>query len=504
MATRILGLDIHKQQLLAVVVEQQRGAERIIRACAARDVDDLEQIPAALSEILEQDRFQADSCVLGLPLSIISLRNLTLPFTDRRKMEQVLPLELEEQLLRPVDEQVVDFMVTGRRGASSHLLIGTVEKQQLQVLLSALQEHGLKPQLVTPAISSLAGEYLGESRTEAVLFLHACTHAMDMALWSGDRVLFMRRIVYPEQFFLESVSGQQREQPVFNQQTAEKYIPLICNVISSGLYYFQQEREEKIEVRTAVLSGCIAGQNSWRELMTAGLGLEVEVSPPLHEQPGIRSAEAVPDDRQPYLFDTALALALGGVAKKKPRALNFLRGEFAQDSWLFFSKRSLLAAAVAFSLVCVAGIGFLWTDYRGLHSRASALREEMVQLFKQTFPDVTRVVDPYVQMQSKLREVRSSEVSIPLFSGDRRVLEILADISGRIPADLSLHVSRLVIDQETVQIKGTTDAYNNVDVIKNKLATSVRYADVKIVSATADKKKGAIRFEIRLQLAEAS
>jgi general secretion pathway protein L len=107
-------------------------------------------------------------------------------------------------------------------------------------------------------------------------------------------------------------------------------------------------------------------------------------------------------------------------------------------------------------------------------------------------------------MQSKLREVQGSEVSLPLFSGEKRVLEILADISERVPKDLSLHVSRLVIDKESVQVKGTTDAFNNVDVIKNKLAASPRYTEVKIVSAAADKKKGAIRFEIRLQLGEAS
>jgi general secretion pathway protein L len=95
-------------------------------------------------------------------------------------------------------------------------------------------------------------------------------------------------------------------------------------------------------------------------------------------------------------------------------------------------------------------------------------------------------------------------VSLPLFSGEKRVLEILSDISARIPQEISLHVSRLVIDKESVQIKGTTDAYNNVDVIKNKLAASSRYVLVKIVSATADKKKKKIRFEIRLQLAEAS
>lgn len=505
MATRILGLDIHEELLSAVVVEQ-RGTERIILTCASLKVDGVDQISVLLPEFLQQVGLHAGSCVLGLPLSVISLRNLTLPFTDRRKMSQVLPLELEEQMLRPMKDQVLDYMITGRQESGSHLLVGAVEKDYLGNILPVLEENGLIPQAVTPSISSLALEYLqGKGNNDPTLFLHADTHAISMALWVDGRVIFMRRVAYPDQVFAQSFTGHSQGLAILDQETEKNSISRVCDSIKASLYYFQQETVGWVQAKNAVLSGCIAGQDWWHELIAHALGLEVVASLPLQEKTGVRLSRAGQEQWKPYLFDSALALALTGLKKKKKSTgLNFLQGEFSPDPHQLFSKRSLLAAAAALALMCTGVFGFLWTDYRALSSRSSSLRGEMEAIFKQTFPGVTRVVDPLVQMQSKLKEVQGSEVSIPLFSGEKRVLEVLADISGRIPEDLSLHVSRLVIDQEAVQVQGTTDAYNNVDVIKNKLAVSPRYAEVKIVSATADKEKGSIRFEIRLQLVETS
>ena len=93
---------------------------------------------------------------------------------------------------------------------------------------------------------------------------------------------------------------------------------------------------------------------------------------------------------------------------------------------------------------------------------------------------------------------------IPLAVTDRRVLGLLADISARIPAAVSVQVGRLSIDHESVLMKGTTDTFNAVEAIKSSLAGSSRFSEVKIVSATADKGKsnngGFIRFELQLQL----
>ena len=505
MATRILGLDIEEESLSAVVVEQ-RGTERVILSCGSLEIEGFEQISVVLPELLQQVGFKSGPCILGLPLSIISLRNLTLPFTDHRKMVQVLPLELEEQLLVPIDDQVVDFMVTGRVGAGSRLLVAALEKEYLHTLIPILEENGLAVQRIAPAISTLAREHMqGWGKNDPTLFLQAGSQTMNMAFWADGRVIFMRHVAYSENVFIESFDTLQREVGVLDRETLEKGILSICETIKTSLYYFQQDPSGGIQAEVAILSGDLSGENEWRELIGRELELDVVVRPLPRKIPGIRFSGSVAEQWNPDVFDSAFALALSGLKKqKKSEVLNFLQGEFSSASWFLLSKRSLMAAAAVLILICSGALGYLWTDYRALDARSSSLRQEMNDVFKTTFPEVTRIVDPLVQMQSKLREVQTSEVSLPLFSGEKRVLEILADISARIPKQLSLHVSRLVIDKESVQIKGTTDAYNNVDVIKNKLAASSRYAAVKIVSATADKKKGKIRFEIRLQLAEAS
>jgi general secretion pathway protein L len=126
----------------------------------------------------------------------------------------------------------------------------------------------------------------------------------------------------------------------------------------------------------------------------------------------------------------------------------------------------------------------------------------MVAIFKKTFPGVTKVQDPFVEMQARLKSAQGPASPGPLLYGNKRVLALLADISARIPATLSLRVSRLAIDRESVSLKGTTDTFNSVETIKSSLSASPQFKSVQIVSATADKEKknGAIRFEVQLQL----
>jgi len=160
----------------------------------------------------------------------------------------------------------------------------------------------------------------------------------------------------------------------------------------------------------------------------------------------------------------------------------------------------LFAAAVALFLLIGGVTGWFFVNLRSLDAHYTRLGSEMKTVFKETFPEATRIDAPLVQMQARLRKAREPAVAIPAFSGEKRALNILADISTRIPTSLIINVGRIVIDQESVQVKGTTDTFNTVNLIQSRLRKSSRYDDVKIVSATADKDKGMIRFELRLQL----
>jgi len=203
---------------------------------------------------------------------------------------------------------------------------------------------------------------------------------------------------------------------------------------------------------------------------------------------------------QSSVYDRALSLALLGSSRRVP--LNFRKDEFTAKGHLSASKKQVAVFALIAGMTFVVLCAYLFVANTTLEKERDRLSERMEYVFKKSFPEVTRIADPVAQMQARLREVETSKVSMPLFTSGKRVLSILADISARIPADVSLHVSRLLIDQHSVKIKGTTNAFNNVDTIKGLLARSPRFSEVNIVSATKAKDKDVIRFEINLQLGE--
>jgi len=76
------------------------------------------------------------------------------------------------------------------------------------------------------------------------------------------------------------------------------------------------------------------------------------------------------------------------------------------------------------------------------------------------------------------------------------------DISARIPKNLEVQVDRMVVDQDGIQMRGTTDTFNTVDSIKKGLESSEMYQDVVIASANLDQSGKGVRFEIKMGRAQ--
>ena len=129
------------------------------------------------------------------------------------------------------------------------------------------------------------------------------------------------------------------------------------------------------------------------------------------------------------------------------------------------------------------------------------LDKKITEVFRQTLPDVKKIVDPVKQLQVKVNEVKGSAAPIPGSDSSNKVLDLLKDISERIPKTLDVRMSRMVIDQETVRVSGRTDTFNTVDTIKSGLESSTYFSSVTISSANLDKSKKQIQFELKLQRA---
>jgi hypothetical protein len=136
-------------------------------------------------------------------------------------------------------------------------------------------------------------------------------------------------------------------------------------------------------------------------------------------------------------------------------------------------------------------------EYNRLKKHYVALGVAMEEVFKETFPDVSRIVDPLQQMKVKAREEAGSTL-LPGVGAGTRVLDLIKEISARIPVDLNVRVTVITIDQDTVRISGRTSDFNMVDGIKNSLDPSRYFDGVTITSANMDRNGKHVQFELRL------
>lgn len=497
MKRQILGLDINEEFVAATVVEM-RGQDVEVTASGFALYQDKGGPDEVLPELLEEISWSGTTCIMGVSLAGISLRNLSIPFTESRKIDQILPLELEDQLLSPVRNHVVEYSVSGVEENQSHLLVTAVENEKVRQNLELLTNCKLNPEVITLRTLVLAEQLQRQhGKLGSFLLIDAGLHAASIAVVMQGQVVFMRRLAYPDKIFTAHPFILDKTVPgITDHDEAVACIAALCEDIRVSLGLYQMETGTEVLPEQTVLSGIMAQIPLFKEKMEEELDSQIILGD-LQQLSRVELGPGPQVTWSPSLYDHALALAMQGL--RKNFSVNFRKGEFGLPKLYYATKNQLAAAAVVLVSLLVGIFVYMGNDHRQLSSRYNELGSNMKVLFQETFPETKRIVDPLVQMKTNLRNVQAPSIATPIFSGDKRSLNILADVSGRIPAGLKIDVARMVIDKESVVIKGTTDAFNNVNLIQRVLRESPMYEDVDIVSASAEKDSGSIRFELKLQ-----
>lgn len=493
----ILGLEINDSFLSAVVLKQ-RGKEKHIISFDAVALDSQQTLPEKLSQLMEMVTWQRGSCICGISMADLSIRNLTIPFVDKKKIKQVLAFELEDQLISPVTNQIVEYIHTGHSAESSNILVTAMEKPKLRRLVEEIDSCGLQPKVLGLRLVSLAEQTLINTKTSSdILFLDAGMQSLDMLFCQNGEVVFLRHLAYPEKMITEPpfhfILGKA---DISDEQDALSCIENICSDITRSLGFFNLETGLRFSPEKIVITGGLGHIEAFQKKVQDEFSCPVVLSN-LRDEAGILIDSINQAKWNPVLHDSALSLALEGAQNK--HTLNYLKEEFSPPQMFFAVRGRLLAASIALLLLFGTVFAYLGYDYHLQNNRYDRIGNQMQALFKETFPDRTKVQDPFVEMQAQVRNIQAPTVVIPVFTGKKRSLGVLADISERVPASINLQVSRLVIDQDSVQIKGITDTFNNVNIIQGNLRRSPLYAGVNIISAAADKDSKMIRFELRME-----
>ena len=501
MAHLSFGIDI-SDDLLSGVAVAGNGKEAKVISCAFCPLDGdnelAEQLPLLLKELQCP---QKGHCDIGLALSQLSLRNITLPFADNKKIEQILPFELDEQLLLPVDQQVIVTSATMvKKGEEeTQLMTAALEKETLSQYLSLFHEQGLEPNCISPTDSVLAERLTGSDReTENFLLLSCGLTAITITGIHQGAVTFMRHLAYPTEVFTEALfSFDGKEIHTDDAAAAEQAVSQACQALERSVDLFRDQFSLNLQPDYILLTGPMLLGQGFQEKIEAELGLPVKKID-LRQSDTVTLSANIAGQWKPEIFDRPLALALQARSRKKAAVFNFRKNEFAPSHYLLRSKKQFVGAAVIAGAFFLLSLGYLFVDARQLEKKHDNLSGQMVEVFKASFPGINPSGDPLLHMRSKLQGMDTVSVSMPIFSEEQRVLFILYDISARIPASLNLHVTRLVVDQNAVTLRGTTFSYSNVNKIETLLEESQRYSEVKIEESSTG--KDGIRFKIKLQL----
>lgn len=182
-----LGIDIGDHYVTGVILEQQRKTV-VLKACAKLPLRDATDPADQIGSLREQLNWRDGVAVCGLPLSFFSIRNLAVPFADRKKIVQILPSELEEQLPVPIETMLTEFVVSRKEESENTVLAFALEQHTLENLLTRI-DAGVDPEIVLPSMTSLA-VLLARLERQALIFFSSiliCNPAQSYSFWMDSR-----------------------------------------------------------------------------------------------------------------------------------------------------------------------------------------------------------------------------------------------------------------------------------------------------------------------------
>lgn len=501
MPGKILGIDIDSDSVTAVQVEGGlRGYS--ITGCGRVMIEGDGGLERGLTALSEQVELKADTSIGSIPAEHISYRNLQMPFQDRKKIRQAIAFAVETMVPFPIEDLIVDFTIVDQLDQSEILAV-SIKRSHISDYLTHLQGHGVDPDLLdirgVPIVLWLLKQ--GEIPDDGLL-LEIGLKRNTMVLFLKRRISLIRTFPFGNGLIAKAISSAQTENhgKTGARGQIESHFSSFCTNVQNTLHTFGCQNKRRVMPEMAFITGVGSLYPDTEAILEGFLGIPVERINVARDAKKVHMDENIAQIWNPATMDNALALALHD--NKQGFGFNFRKDEFEIRRRYFRLKKVIRNFAIFLIISLSLLTADLGTDYYFLKKRYMMLDRRITETFRQTLPEVKRIVDPVQQMKVKINELKTSDLTLPGIGREEKVLDLLRDISQRVSSSLDVKVLSMVVDPEIVQIKGETDTFNTVDIIKKGLEPSKHFSTVTISSANLDRSGKRVRFEIKLKRAK--
>jgi len=483
MSRKILGLDIRNNAVSAVLINSSTKSARIEAHDSVLIPDQNEGesgLTIALETIVKKIDTSGCVCVASFPAELVTYRNIKVPFKNKKKIIRILPYELEPTLPFPVEDLIIDFHTIKISGNDDHtdIIAAGVEKSAVKTYLDVLTSLKIEPEILTISGYSTALLLTRSAGTpENLLFIDIEVDKATMFAVAGKRIFIIRSL------------------PIFS--TATSAVKSLGTGIQQTIVSFKELFDIDFGPEEILLTGRGLEKFNFERELSQLLELPVKRIE-LFRETDIDIENYMASSWNHEKMDNALALALSEI--KRTDGLNFHKGSFAGKALLDKHKNSLTKTGILAGVVlALALLNFILNSYF-MNRKIDRLNHQITAIFKTTFPEVTKIVDPLQQMKVKIEEARKSAFFSGKTTKQVRIVDVLKEISERIPAKADVELTRLIVGQGNVLISGNTDTFNSVDEIKSRIEQSELLQKVTITSTNKEKSGSRIRFKLKVIL----
>lgn len=519
---KIIGLDIGSYSIKAVEIvntfksyELEGFYENVIPS-----LDELPGemiVPACMEQLFRENNLQADRIVTAMPGQYISSRILSFPFSDPRKIQAAVFVEIEEMVPFNLDDMIIDHQLLGAMGGRTYVLVVMTKKSFLKTFLDHLQRIDIDPKVID--IDSLAFYNLWpflKVQSEECVALVDVGHDKTSVCIVKDGLLKMFRSInlggrYLTEFLARdlevsfneaqrfkhkisrvSYAGDSADELKGDDKVVVDRMTLASNAIVKelGRSFYAFKTWDKTPVDLLLLSGGTSKIKNFDNYLSEQL--QVQVQKTHINESDLKMNENL--NQYIEVMPQSTAIGIRAVTSlKRHSTINLRKGEFAYSQSYEALVKAVSVAAKIVSAALVLLMASYVVQYFIYTSQTDKLQAQYKQEFKRINSESRKILREknFSKLRKKaersivteIEKMRGSVTRFQKLNVGSGALSALSLISYKMPEKVKVDVT-LYEFRETeggdgrITLKGETDGYESVSNIVDSLRSIEQFSEV--------------------------
>lgn len=220
---KVLSIDVGSYSVKFCLSDVRRSSIHINRLLQfplsdqSLDLDkQMPELATFVSDAIITNHLSYDRLVLGIPATMCSFRFMELPFTSRKKIEKVLPFEVEDLVPFSSEEVIIDYQPIAVKKNSTEILAAMVPVVNYENYLYSFSEKHVESDVVMPDVVGISvfceRFFPPTAKTDVVIDIghrHSC-----IAFVQNGKMVYIRPIPFGYTSFCQRVrdkTGYSRE-----------------------------------------------------------------------------------------------------------------------------------------------------------------------------------------------------------------------------------------------------------------------------------------------------